>query len=735
MKQSIQQISFAGMSEPDGIDIRAGGSVIWENRWLIIIVAILAALAGAAYALLATPVYEANILIQVDNNAAPSKNILDDVTNPRESKAGAAAEIEVLRSRRVLSRAVENARLYISAEPKYFPGIGEWIARRNKQLSTPGLFGFGGYAWGSERADVTVFELPEELEGVPFTLTATGNGNFRLHNADTGIDISGKAGAAMRAETPYGDADIQVERLLAMPGAQFEVMRMNRLAVIQRLQNNLSISERGKESGIIGVSLQGESRSQTTRALDEIGREYIQHNEDKRAEDAEKSLTFLNKQLPSLKQELERSETEYNRLRNIHGTVDLGEEAKSLLQQSTLTQTKLIELRQKREELLTRFEPAHPEVKGIDQRLRALNRELATLEAKTKRLPAMEQDLFRLTRDVKVNTEVYTAVLSLAQQLRLSAANKVGNARLLDSAAASIHPVKPRRTLVVAVSGLAGLILGTLIVFFRKTVFGRIDSPFDIERMLGIPVSATIPHSDAPSLASPRRSDSVALLPYNSSSDMVIESLRGLRAAVQASMQDAKNNIIMITGSTPGVGKSFISANLSTVLASVGKRVLLVDADLRTGHLHHYFGVKRENGLAETIRKEQSIEKTIHRHVAENLDFISTGRLAGNPGDLLGHCHFEEFLRAVSGRYDFILIDTAPLLAVSDALSIAPHAGAIFNVARGGVTTAREIAETVRRLNQAGFVVTGTVLNDTRQQHERYGYGGKYGGYAYAEND
>ena len=733
MKQSIQQLPFAGMPESEGIDVRSGLGVAWENRWLIIAIAALAALVGMVYALLATPVYEANILIQVDNNPPPAKNILNDMANPGEVKAGAASEIEVLRSRRVLSQAVDNAHLYISVEPNYFFGVGEWIARRNRQLSNPGLFGFGGYVWGAERADIGVFNVPEELEGAPFTLVAAEDGRFRLHSEELGIDIAGTAGSITGAATSYGTVEILVSRLAALPGAEFKVMRQNRLAVIERLQASLSISERGKESGVIGVRLQGTNRQLTTRALDEIGQEYIRQNEEKRAEEAEKSLVFLNKQLPSLKQELERSETEYNRLRNMHGTVDLGEEAKSLLQQSTLTQTRLIELRQKREELLTRFQPEHPEVKGIDQRLRALNRELAGLDARTKRLPAMEQDLFRLTRDVKVNTEVYTAVLSLAQQLRLLAANRAGNARLLDSAAASTRPVKPRGILVIALSGLAGLLLGGIAVYFKKAVFGKIDSPFDIERMLGIPVSATIPHSEASAIGSgPSR---VTLLPYKSSSDTVIESLRGLRAAMQAAMHEAKNNIVMITGATPGVGKSFISANFSTVLASVGKRVLLIDADLRTGHLHHYFGVRRQYGLSEAIRGECSLDRLIHRNVAENLDFMPAGRLDGNPCDLLAHSRFEELLHALAARYDFILIDTAPLLAVPDALSIAPHAGTIFNVARGGVTTAREIAETVRRLNQAGYEVTGTVLNDARQEHEPYGYGGRYGGYACAAPD
>jgi tyrosine-protein kinase Etk/Wzc len=723
MNQSIRQISSNIDYESDSLGPGTYIDLALENRWLIIAIAFVVTLAAAGYAFLAVPVYEANILIQVDNSVAPSKNILSDMATPNDSKMGAASEMEILRSRRVVSRAVDNAKLYLSAEPKYFPGIGEWIARGKKQLSIPGLFGYGGYAWGAERMDVSAFDVPGELEGSAFQILALGDGKFLLRHEDAGIEVEGRVGTALKVPTRHGELALRIDRLAANPGTQFVLVRSNRLEIIERLQNGLSIAEKGKQSGIIGVSLQGADPKLTSIALNEIGREYIQQNEERKAEDAEKSLAFLDKQLPSLKQELERSETEYNRLRNIHGTVDLGEEAKSVLQQTTLAQSRMIELRQKKEELLIRFQEAHPAVQGIEQQMRALNRELATLDARTKRLPAMEQELFRLTRDVKVNTEVYTAVLSMAQQLRLASANKVGNARLLDTAAIPVKPVKPRRLMLVFLGGIIGLVLGGIAVYIKKFLFGRVDSPYDIERLLGLPVSATIPHSESRTLLEQDKAGKIALLSHETASDGVVESLRGFRAALQFSMQDARNNIVMITGPTPGVGKSFVSANFATVLASVGKKVLLIDADLRTGHLHRYFGVPRKNGLSDAIMLDYDMDHAIHRNAAQNIDFISTGDLRSNPAELLGHQNFGALLHTLSHHYDVVLIDTAPVLSVSDPLTIAPHAGTIFNVVRSGVSTAREIAEAVKQLNRTGRVVTGTVLNDLKPDYDRYGYG------------
>jgi tyrosine-protein kinase Etk/Wzc len=347
----------------------------------------------------------------------------------------------------------------------------------------------------------------------------------------------------------------------------------------------------------------------------------------------------------------------------------------------------------------------------------------------------VEQDVLRLTRDVRVNTEVYTAGLSTAQQLRLVTASKVGNARLLDTPMPPTAPIKPRRMLVILIVGMIGLVLGVIGAYIRKVFYGRIDDPQEIKQLFGVPLSATIPHSQGQEQLYAQiqsKSRAVSVLASSAPGDSAVESLRGFRASLQFSMRDSSNNIIVITSPTPEVGKSFVAANFATVLAAVGKKILLIDGDLRKGHLHRYFGLDRKKGLAEAILAPGIFEQIIQRNVVENVDFISTGNLPKKPAELLGHQNFGTLLRLLSGRYDYVLVDTAPVLAVADALTVGPYAGAMFNVVRGGVTTANEIEETVKRLNQAGATVTGTVFNDLRPRHARYGYGSLYEGYGYA---
>lgn len=736
MNLPVQQLT-SNAGQDDAIDLAKYLRFIGANRWLIASCALVCMLLGAVYALTAAPVYESNILIQVEDGGGSTTNIPGEQQRDiSDLKTRTASEMEILRSRLVLSRAVDNARLYISVQPKYFPGIGAWMARHRKQLSEPGLFGYGGYVWGGERAEVSIFNVPEDLEGAPFVLTVKGNDRFHLSQEARGIELSGRVGETIKVPAGNSDFELRVERLFAKPGAQFLLIRKDRSDTIEKLLNALLISEKGKQSGVIGVALQGPDPQVISHALNEIGREYIHQNEERRAEAAERALAFVNKQMPEVKKEMERSESKYNEIRNNLGTIDLAEESRTILQRAASIQAKMIDLEQRKEELLVRFQEESTPVEAINQQLRKLALEQERINEKIKRLPAIEQEVLRLTRDVKVNTELYTALLSAAQQLRVAASNRIGSVRLLDNAVIPNRPVKPRPVLIVALSAMTGIVLGVIAAFSRKTLSGRIDDPREVEQLLGRAVSATISHSKSQKQLFAQvqnREKKISLLPQEAPSDSAIESLHGFRAALQSVMLNASNNIVMITGPSPGVGKSFVSVNFAAVLASVGKKVLLIDSDIRTGHLHCYWGLERNNGLSDVIPNMTNLERVIHKDVVENVDFISTGSLPSKPAELLANKNFGRLLELFSARYDVVLIDTAPVLVVADALTIAAHAGAIFNIVRGGVTTANEIEETVKRFNQAGYPVTGTVFNDLKPAYSGYGYSSKYKKYRYVE--
>jgi len=388
-------------------------------------------------------------------------------------------------------------------------------------------------------------------------------------------------------------------------------------------------------------------------------------------------------------------------------------------------------LLQKRAELMTTFTAEHSLVKGIDKQLGQVNSEINQIAGHIKKLPMIEQEMLRLGRDVKVNTDLYAGLLNTAQQLKLIKAGKVSNVRLVDAPMVPTSPSWPNRPKIIVFAIIAGLSIGVVAAFVRKSLNGKIDDPQRIETMLGSRVVyATIPHSEAQEKLYKQigpKSPAVPVLAHVAPHDVAVESLRSFRTALQFSMSGFRNNIVMITGATAGLGKSFVNVNFAAVMAAAGKRVLLIDADFRNGNLQQYFGVRRQGGLSEVICGDLTPAQAIHRGVAGNFDFLSTGSLPPTPSELLLHVNFGDMLENVSKEYDLVLIDTAPVLPVSDAQIIGTHAGAVFILTRAGVNTEAEINETIKRLNQSGISPKGILFNDLQMRPGRYGYGyGKY---------
>jgi tyrosine-protein kinase Etk/Wzc len=721
----------------DDISLAAILDVLLDNRRLICLVTLAFIVIGALYAFLGKPVYKADILVQVEDNSpsAAASNVLADMSSMFDLKSTAPAEIEILGSRLVVSRSVDNLHLFIEQQPKYFPLIGAVIARGNMDLSSPGLFGIGGYAWGSEKIDVDVFNVPLLLEGESFKLKTLGKGRYALSSSKFGQVFEGAVGRTEVFRLADGVIELHVAQLQANPGIVFDLVRNSRLKTIQDLQEQLSIAEKGKQSGVIGAELLGNDPLLISETLNEIGRQYVRQNVERKSAEATKSLDFLDGQLPQLKQQLERAENLYNALRERAGSIDIGEEAKIVLQRAVTTETQIFELRQKRKDLVTRFADSHPSILALDRQIAALQSDQGKVSGQIKKLPSSEQDLLRLMRDVTVNTALYTELLNNIQQLKLVKEGKVGNVRVVDVAAIPEIPVRPKKMLVLPIAALFGLFAGIVAAVVRETLYGGISNPNDIERFAGLSVYATVPLSDAQEELNKkirRKAKEAAVLAVFQPHDTAVESLRSLRTALRFAMLEAHNNIVLLTGPAPGVGKSFIAANLSALIAASGKRVLLVDADLRRGHLNQYFGSVRGKGLSEMISGAATAAEALQKSIFPNLDFISTGRLPPNPAELFLAGRTSELLQGFSAQYDIVLIDTAPVLAASDAGILAAMAGTVFLVAKAETTKIGEIVECVKRLAQNGIRAKGAIFNGIRHDTRRYGYGARSGRYRYA---
>jgi tyrosine-protein kinase Etk/Wzc len=298
-----------------------------------------------------------------------------------------------------------------------------------------------------------------------------------------------------------------------------------------------------------------------------------------------------------------------------------------------------------------------------------------------------------------------------------------------DYAVAGEVPVKPKRALVIVLAAVLGLIAGTVAAFVRSALFGGVENSEEIEQVLGLPVYAAVPHSETQvRLRQGMRRGRTGhhVLASIASHDVAIEGIRSLRTALQFGLLDAANNVIVITGPRPEVGKSFMSVNLAAVLASGRKRILLIDADMRRGDLHSYFGVSRHPGLSDVIAG-LDINSAVLREVLPNLDVLPKGSLPPNPAELLMSERFKTMLDHVSSLYDIVIVDTPPLLAVTDAALIGKHAGTTLLVVRHGRHPMPEILESANRLRNVGVALKGVLFTDVPQR--RLGYGTYYYGY------
>lgn len=735
----MQQAPAVTVREDDNeeIDLLGLFGTLIDHKWLIAAVTGAFMLTGAAYAVLATPVYQANALLQVE---AKKNDLLgfSDIGGMLGKESPSATEIELIQSRYVIGKTVDNLKLDIVVQPMYFPVVGEFLARRF-QKTNPGaiaepLLGLDSFAWGGESLKIFKLDLPDGQLGKKLTLTVGENAHFTLVDEDDQVLAAGEAGQLIE----QNGVAFQIEELRAKPGTRFRVIRNARLTSILDYQENLDVVERGKESGMIGLALESTDPDQAIKILNQIAAIYVRQNVERTSAEAAQSLAFLKEQLPEVKKDLEKAGKALNEYQTRSKSVDITLETKAILDQIVGLDTSISELKLQQAEMDRKFTRQHPAYRALLTQIGELTSKQQSLASRVESLPSTQQELLSLTRDVEVGTAIYTQLLNKSQELDVMRAGTVGNVRLIDTADVNyLKPIKPKKILIVLIATLLGGFLAVALVLLRKALNRGLESPEAIEQ-LGLPVYASIPYSPLQKVEEDKitrsrgRTDAVSsLLAISHPTDLAVEALRSLRTSLHFAMLEAPNNRIMISGPSPEVGKTFVSVNLAAVIAQTGQRVLLIDVDMRRGYLHKVLGVPAKDGLSDILSNQCTLETAIHKTGIENLDIISRGQIPPNPSELLMHRNLTELLSQVSERYDLVILDTPPLLAVTDAAIVGQQSGTNLIVTRYGLNPAKEIEHTIRRFAQNGIVLRGAIFNGVEKKASaKYGYG-NYGYYQY----
>ena len=713
-------------NDDDAIDLgRMFGILIDHKRWIITITALFAVI-GVVYALLATPIYKVDALIQIDD--APSTNPLADVNSLLGNEPPSQSEIEIIRSRMVLGRAVDLLNLDITITPKRLPVLGDFLVRRG--VERPDFAQNWASTWADESITVSEMPVADAMLGSTITLRVLDTTHYELFLEG---ELLGRGSVNQLDSFAGGQINLRVTSLKAALGAEFELAHISRMQAIEDLRESFSVSEKGKETGILSWSMTGENPSELQRTLNTIADIYYSQNVQRQSEEARNSLEFLDNQVPKVRAQLDAAESRLNEFRTSRDSVDISLETQSVLERIVNLEAQINQLELTEAEIAKRYTPSHPTYKALLEKKAQLKREMDKLNIQVKNLPETQQEVLRLTRSVEVTQAIYVQLLNKVQEMEIAKASTVGNIRILDDADVLPKPVDPKKSLIVVIMTLLGGMLSVGIILLRAACHRGVESPEQLES-LGLPMYATIPLSDEQNKLSRKvkratdkhsRKIPNGLLAARNPADLAIEAIRGLRTSLHFAMMDSSSNTVMITGPSPGIGKSFVSANLAAVCAQAGQRVLVVDADMRKGHLHSIFDERSECGLSDYVAGKKKLEDVI-RPVSslETLAYVARGIAPPNPSELLMSTRFQDFLAAVSERYDLVIIDSPPILAVTDAAVIGKHVGTTLLVTRFEVNAPKEVEVSLKRFAASGIEVKGGILNAVeRKAATSYSYG------------
>ncbi|MDC4698909.1 polysaccharide biosynthesis tyrosine autokinase [Acinetobacter baumannii] len=698
-------------------------------QWKIIACCVVLSLICALLYLRITPdTYSVDAMVQVeDSKGAASAALLGDLSKASgglSQKSPADPEIEILRSRMVLGQVIQNLNLDINIKDNQSSLIGKLVSQDQSKLE----YRHDAVIYTNQNNNLIVKQLsvPEYYLDKPLKLEFKDVNQFTLTYKDE-VVFNGLLNKKNILNTDKGLWQVQLNTQGNLKDHSYTLTKLALPTAVNQFNTIYGVAEKGKMTGVIGLSYLGQDPEHITQVLNSVLNVYHEQNIERKSLESKQTLAFLEKQLPELRKQLEDSEIKFNQFREKYKTVDVNAESELLLKQNIDLEKLKIELQQKQAELSAKYTNDHPLILQIDAQITEINKKIADLNNRLTQLPETQRLYLQIYRDVKVNTELYTSLLNSYQQLKIANAGEIGNVRIIDTAVEPVKPIKPKKLIVLILSIFVGGFIGVLIALLRKMMRSGVNDSTQIENELDLPVYATVPRSPIQEtrMSILKKKKSIPILAVKSSDDIAIESLRSIRTAIHFALTSAKNNIIMIAGPSPEVGKSFISTNLATIFAQGNKRVLLIDADMRRGYMHKYFDVEVKPGLSELLSGQADLTQVLHKTQVANLDVITRGKSPANPSEMLSSTQFKDLLEKFQTQYDHIIIDTPPVLAVTDGIIISQYTGVNLIVARYAKSHMKELELTVNRFEQAGVKVNGFILNDI-QRSSGGGYGYNY---------
>ena len=363
------------------------------------------------------------------------------------------------------------------------------------------------------------------------------------------------------------------------------------------------------------------------------------------------------------------------------------------------------------------------ELKMLDNEMKKNRKMLSESQTEAINLNKLDINYSKLRREVETNKKLYDIVLERSKEADLSALLKNNNIRMIDRALVSKIPVKPRKQIILLAGFAIALVLASLAVFLVEFFDTKFKSFKELETISGKSLLGIIPKFQQPETAQFKE----IAFEDKSGKNLAVEAFRSLRTNIKLSNPDSKLKVMLVTSSVPHEGKTIVSSNLAASYSVAGKKVLLIDADMRKPRVHKVFGLKNEKGLSTLIVGEHSMDDVVNKNVYEGLDVVTAGIIPPNPAELLESARFADILKDFSEIYDVVIIDTPPLSPVSDAATIAPMTDGLILAVNISETPRDVFKSVIANISKPGIVRLGVVVNNIDFKQEKkfksyYGY-------------
>ncbi len=533
----------------------------------------------------------------------------------------------------------------------------------------------------------------------------------------------------------------RVARAMAPPDRRSDEEAMHREA--QRIQGIIQV-RRVENTRLIAIQVRDANAERAALTANAVAEQYKALSSDMRLESYRKSHAWLQEQIADLENQVQNSEQELIDYVKTAGLAPSPSEAgpeRAFSQTGVAAQTDVIQTLQsqlvgaqiERSRLAERYKPMHPKMTAIEREIEIIEQKIGeeksrrTLEAREARSQAISDkektiryDILR--RNADKNKQIYDALIAKLKETNLTADLSEPNIWTVEKAEPPASPVSPNRPRVAAVAALAGLFLGILLALGIEWVNPRIRSIEEFQSLFTVPVLASIPRvagGAGPGEASP------ALLSLREPQSAASEAFRTLRTNVKFSRAREASNTLLVTSCMPREGKTTVSSNLALTLATAGRKVVLVDADLRNPGVHREMGLALGPGLAHLLAGEAASPADVLRAgPVAGLSIIPAGLIPPNPSELLDSAALQKLIEELSANFDQVIFDSPPVLPVSDASLLAAAARNVLLVFDMRNLNRTYIHRALDQLRSAGGHIYGAALNHVEPDVQAYYYPG-----------